>query len=203
MWWHDWGAWERLNKSTCFTIACEWREIKNIALLIIEAIHPLSHHQPPAKSLCYIWIILLGSDNMGFPGNSSGKESSSSSGDPGLIPGSGRSPGKGKGSTLHYSCLDNSMDRGAWWAAANGGHKELGVTERLTLLLFTVTICLYLFIQASCPGPLHGKEKSYFWDILVTERVLEWGSSSQGPGFKHVICWIIKPCSHLEHSRDT
>ena len=37
-------------------------------------------------------------------------------GDMGLIPGSGRSPGEGNGNPLQYSCLENSMDRGAWWA---------------------------------------------------------------------------------------
>ena len=39
--------------------------------------------------------------------------------DLGSIPGSGRSPGKGNGNTLQYSCLENSMDRGAWWAAVH------------------------------------------------------------------------------------
>ena len=37
-------------------------------------------------------------------------------GDPGSVPGSGRSPGAGNGYPLQYSCLENSMDRGAWWA---------------------------------------------------------------------------------------
>ena len=41
-------------------------------------------------------------------------------GDPGLILGSGRSPGEGNGYPLHYSCLDNSMDRGAWQATVHG-----------------------------------------------------------------------------------
>ena len=40
--------------------------------------------------------------------------------DPGLIIGSGRSPGEGTGYPLHYSCLDNSMDRGAWQATVHG-----------------------------------------------------------------------------------
>ena len=52
---------------------------------------------------------------MGFPGGSAGKESACSTGDPALIPGSGRSPGGGHGNPLQYSCLENSMDRGAWW----------------------------------------------------------------------------------------
>ena len=48
-----------------------------------------------------------------FPGGSGGKESACSAEDPGLIPGSGRSPGKGNGNLLQYSFLENSMDRGA------------------------------------------------------------------------------------------
>jgi len=46
----------------------------------------------------------------GFPGSSVGKESTCNAGDQGLIPGSGRSPGKGKGYPLQYSGLENSMD---------------------------------------------------------------------------------------------
>ena len=41
-------------------------------------------------------------------------------GDPGSIPGSGRSPREGNGNPLQHSCLENSMDRGAWWATAHG-----------------------------------------------------------------------------------
>ena len=48
-------------------------------------------------------------------GGSDGKESACSMGDPGLIPGSGRSPGEGNGNPLQYSCPENSMDRGTWW----------------------------------------------------------------------------------------
>ena len=56
----------------------------------------------------------------GFPGDSDGEESAHNAGDPGLIPGSGRSPGEGNGNPLQYSCLENSMDRGAWWAIVHG-----------------------------------------------------------------------------------
>ena len=51
--------------------------------------------------------------NLGFPGGSDGKESVSNAGDAGSIPGSGRSPGGGRGNPLQHSCLENSMDRGA------------------------------------------------------------------------------------------
>ena len=53
---------------------------------------------------------------LGFPGGSNGKESVCNAGAPGSIPGSGRSPGEGNGNPLYYSCLENSIERGAWWA---------------------------------------------------------------------------------------
>ena len=52
--------------------------------------------------------------NLGFPGGLEGKESACNGGDPGSIPGSGRSPGEGNGNPLQNSCLENSKDRGAW-----------------------------------------------------------------------------------------
>ena len=58
--------------------------------------------------------------NEGFPGGSEGKESAYNAGDPGLIPGSGRSPGEGYGNPLQYSRLENPMDGGAWWATVHG-----------------------------------------------------------------------------------
>ena len=69
----------------------------------------------------------------GFPGSSDGKESACNAGDPGLIPWSGRSPwrreclptpvflpGEGNVHLLQHSCLENSMDRGAWQATVHG-----------------------------------------------------------------------------------
>ena len=52
----------------------------------------------------------------GFPGGSDGKESVCHAAVPGSIPGSERSRGEGNGNPLQYSCLENSMDRGAWQA---------------------------------------------------------------------------------------
>ena len=69
-----------------------------------------------------------------FHGGADGKESACNAGDLGLIPGSGRSPEEGNGNPLQYSCLDNSMDRGAWRATVHGVSKRLDMTERLTLL---------------------------------------------------------------------
>jgi len=56
----------------------------------------------------------------GFPGHSSGKETACGAGDSGSIPGSGRSPGESNGNPLQYSCLENSMDRGAWGVTVHG-----------------------------------------------------------------------------------
>ena len=71
---------------------------------------------------------------MGFPGGSDGKESACNSRDPGLIPGSGRSPGEENGYSLQYSCLEKAMDRGAWWAIVHR-MAELDMTEHLILSL--------------------------------------------------------------------
>ena len=53
---------------------------------------------------------------MGFPGASDDKESACNAGDLGSIPGLGTSAGGGHSNPLQYSCLENPMDRGAWWA---------------------------------------------------------------------------------------
>ena len=58
--------------------------------------------------------------SMGFPGGSDSKVFACCVGDPGLTPGLGRSPGEGNGNLLQYSCLEKSMDRGAWQATAHG-----------------------------------------------------------------------------------
>ena len=56
-------------------------------------------------------------------GGSDGKESACNAGDPGLIPGLGRSP-EGNGNPFQDSCPDNPTDRGAWWAAVHGVAKS-------------------------------------------------------------------------------
>ena len=59
-----------------------------------------------------------------FPGGSGGKESACSAGDPGSVPGLGRSSGEGKGHPLQYFCLENFMDRGAWRITVHGVAKS-------------------------------------------------------------------------------
>ena len=60
----------------------------------------------------------------GFPGGSVVKNLPTSSGDAASIPKSGRSPGIGSGNVLQYSYLENSIDRGAWWATDHGVSKN-------------------------------------------------------------------------------
>ena len=65
----------------------------------------------------YHAIVLISHAGRGFPDSSVGKESACNAGDLSLIPGLGRCPGEVNGKPLQYSCLENHMDRGAWWAA--------------------------------------------------------------------------------------
>ena len=80
----------------------------------------LSHLFPKVDNentrILYFW--------KGFPGGSDGKASARNAGDLGSIPGLGRSSGEGNGNPLQYSCLENSMDGGAWWATVHGVAKS-------------------------------------------------------------------------------
>ena len=70
---------------------------------------------------------------VGFPGGSEVKVSACNAGDLGSIPGSGRSPGEGNGNPLQYSCLENPMDGGAWWATVHLVTKSQTRLSDLTL----------------------------------------------------------------------
>ena len=88
---------------------------------------------------------------MGFPGGSVIKNLPDNSGDTGLIPGSGKSSGEGNGNPVQYFCLENPMDRGAWWATAHGVTKESDMTKQqhhINICILTcVFIDLYIYIQ--------------------------------------------------------
>ena len=73
---------------------------------------------------------------MGFPGGSAVKNPASTAedtGDAGLIPGWGRSPGGGNGDPLQYSCLKDPMDSGAWWATVHSVTKSQTQLKRLSM----------------------------------------------------------------------
>ena len=82
---------------------------------------------------------------IGLPQRLSDKEPTCNEGDPGLIPGSGRSPGEGQGNPLWCSFLKNPMDRGVWWATVHWVAQSQTRVKRLStntvvLRLYTVTI---------------------------------------------------------------
>ena len=72
---------------------------------------------------------------LGFPGGSEVKASACNMGDPGSIPGSGRSTSEGNGNPLQYSCLENPMHREAWWATVHGVTKSWTRLNDFTYLL--------------------------------------------------------------------
>ena len=63
---------------------------------------------------------------LGIPGGTVVKNPPANAGDPGSIPGSGRSSGEGNGNPLQNSCLENFTDRGAWWATVRGVRHDIG-----------------------------------------------------------------------------
>ena len=69
-------------------------------------------------------LCLYLSEHLGSPGGSDDKEFACNSRDLGSVPESGRSPGEGNGNPLQYSCLENSIDRGAWQATVHGVAKS-------------------------------------------------------------------------------
>ena len=93
-----------------------------------------------------------------FPGGSDGKASACKAGDPGSIPGSGKSPGEGNGSPLQYSCLGNRIDRGTWWATVHGrvGHDEQLHFHFLYRLLFCFSL-FYISISLFHKGNLRSE----------------------------------------------
>ena len=82
----------------------------------------------------------------GFPGGLYGKESAYSAGALGSVPGLGRSPGEQNGNPLQYSCLENPMDREAWWAIVHGVTKsQIWLNNQHKSIFFLI---FYLFILA-------------------------------------------------------
>ena len=80
------------------------------------------------------YYLAINRNELGFPSGSDSKESTYSTGntgDMGSIPGLGRSPGGANGNPLQYSCQENPVDRGAWWATVHG-ITESDMTEQLS-----------------------------------------------------------------------
>ena len=94
------------------------QRVKCLPAVRETCIRSLGRGRPPGEMLKFL----------GFPGGSDSKPSAHNVGDPGSIPGLGRFPGEANGNPFQYSCLENSMDGGAY---SSWGRKESDMTERL------------------------------------------------------------------------
>ena len=116
--------------------------------------------QEPINSVCFkshldLNFLLLEMESklytihsIGFPGSSDGKGSAFNAGDPDSIPGVGRYPGEENGYPLKYSCLENSMDRGVWWATV---HVLQTVRHDWVTITFPFTHSLkFIFFKKPC-----------------------------------------------------
>ena len=113
----------------------------------------------------------------------SGKESACNVGDQGFILGSGRSPGEGNGNPLQYLCLENPMDRGAWWATGSQSQTRLSDSHthtykqartweiRLRFKLIVKTVCLYIrhFEIRITVNAININAHGYGWFVLVIQ----------------------------------
>ena len=128
----------------------------------------------------------MGSLSKGFPGGSDGRESACNAGDQGLIPGSGRPPGEGNSNPLKYSCLKNSMDRGAWRATVHGVTKsQIWLSDLITLPLFASL----------------SKEKEIMGIVgpLMDQNLVVWSRWWVSERSKEAnIPWVTQPASALQ-----
>ena len=118
-------SWTRLNDWTeliALFLCLEYlsidvsRLLKSSTLTVFPSISPFLF-----VSIYFMYLRVL---TLGLSGVTDGKESAGNVGDPGSIPRKGRSLGEGNCNPLQYSCLENSMDRGVWWAIVSGVTKS-------------------------------------------------------------------------------
>ena len=112
-----------------------------------------------------------------FPGGSDGKASAYYVGEPGLIPGSGRSPGEGNGTPLQCSCLENPMDGGACGYSPWGG-KESDTTERLHFHFSLSSAKNNVTVAVEDDGP-GGIVPTVLFEKVLLLWYLEWCRSSE------------------------
>ena len=139
-------------------------------------------------------------------------------GDLGLIPGSGRSPGEGNGNPLQYSCLENPMDRGAWWVAIHGISKSRAQLSDLTLSAFFMVQLSHPYITTGKTILLNiwtfvGKIMSLLFNMLSRLVIaflprskclsVSWLQSQyavilESKKIKSVTIYIVSPCIYHE-----
>ena len=124
-----------------------WRSDRRPALLL--AGHRAARTQQPmwGRKACIPlpdWRAVISTRHLsaGFPGGSVVKNLPAKAGDPGLIPRPGISPGGGNGNPLQDSCLENAMDRGAWWATVHWVTQSQTWLKRLSM---HATLCSWFY----------------------------------------------------------
>ena len=121
---------------------------------------------------------------MGFPGGLVVKNPPANAGNTGSNPGSGRSPGGGNGNPLQYSCLENPMDRGAWWATVHGiARVRHDIVQQLSsnncILFYTSQYCTIVIFD----NLKQNKQKTSMWDFPSGPVAKTVGSQNSGHGF--------------------
>jgi len=86
--------------------------------------------------------------SLGFSGGSDSKASACNVGDPGLIPGLGRSSGEGNANSLQHPCLENPMDGGAWYATVHGIAESRTRLSDFTFLSFSISQTINAYLLA-------------------------------------------------------
>ena len=128
-------------------------------------------------------------------------------GDAGPVPWSGRSSREGNSYPLQYSCLENSMDREAWWPTVHGGHKELNITEQLSVHARTHTQqynAIELKVQHTCSRDTVNSTRPSHVPVSFLNLLLPWNHhSSEGhqkprhhPAFPPLLPALLRPLRH-------
>ena len=141
---------------------------------LLEVVYVCLYTKPwHSENTSAIYILLLWIPSSygiirGFPGSSEVKVSACNVGDPGSIPGSGRSPGEGNGNPLQYSCLENPMDRGTWWATVHGVAES---RARLSDFTFTMGSLIFFFsvLTAKLLGHCPWDTTACLWETCLID----------------------------------
>ena len=128
--------------------------------------------QPPRTRLQFTLLNTVLCWRVDFHGGSDGKESTSNAEEPRSIPRSGKSPGEGNSYPLQYSCLENSMDRGAWWVTVQG------------------------FPKSQTLSHAHSEEYSAILQFIPSKLVL---GSLTSYYTKNLVCHLSQRSSFLDH----